>query len=244
MTDILSVHELLVGDYTKVFDEYLPIPLGFVFDTHSDVASHGPVGGVFGEELETNWLYNAPRYAVPAPHSDASSSESVSESPSFMGSAEDSEGAERMPAARKMDSEGQGKLRARKRSDASVTVAMVDISVSKRGRRASTSSLKGTSPQVVPAIKSKRARAMERMAKRDTHNDSERQRRSEMKSGLISLKQALPHVEGLDRMNTGQLLEYAISFIRDIVDEETRFASEKLKLVNENTRLTETVLRR
>ena len=64
------------------------------------------------------------------------------------------------------------------------------------------------SPCVSALSKSKRARAMEIIAKRDIHNDSERQRRGEMKGGLQGLKDALPASDGLDRMNTSQLLEH------------------------------------
>jgi len=85
--------------------------------------------------------------------------------------------------------------------------------------------------QVVPTVakqyKSKRARAIELMIKRDTHNDSERQRRNEMKEGLMMLKDALPPVEGMERMNTSQLLEYAILHVHAMAEEDQRLLAEK-----------------
>jgi len=89
----------------------------------------------------------------------------------------------------------------------------------------------------VPIVKSKRARALELMMKRDNHNDSERQRRCELKDGLTSLKSALPAMKGMTRMNTSQLLEYAISYIKEVVDEEQRLVAEKESLQLENQKL-------
>jgi len=90
--------------------------------------------------------------------------------------------------------------------------------------------------QVVPG-KSKRARAMELMMKRDSHNDSERTRRSEMKDGLMALKAALPQQEGLSRLNTGQLLDLAIAYIAEVEAEEKRLLEEKDALLTEHRRL-------
>lgn len=95
-------------------------------------------------------------------------------------------------------------------------------------RKRSTSSTPTPPPQVVPVVKSKRARALEMMIKRDIHNDSERHRRGEMKDGLVALRTALPARP--ERMNTGQLLQHAIAHIRELQNEDARLEAEKAAL--------------
>jgi len=119
----------------------------------------------------------------------------------------------------------------RKRSESSLTESPTPSSPTPKRRRSSSKNA------FVPIVKSKRARALELMVKRDNHNDSERQRRCEMKDGLQMLKAVLPSIEGMSRMNTGQLLEYAITYIQQVVAEEQRLAAEKESLRVENQTL-------
>ena len=65
----------------------------------------------------------------------------------------------------------------------------------------------------------------------------ERQRRSEMKDGLQQLKAILPLCEDTAHMNTGQLLEHAISYIKEVVQEEQQLVEEKERLMLENAHL-------
>lgn len=82
--------------------------------------------------------------------------------------------------------------------------------------------------------KSKRARALEIMMRRDTHNDSERQRRINMKDGMLELKAVLPPHPDMARMNTGQLLEYAVACIHALEHEEKRLVSLKCQLTGDD----------
>jgi len=128
---------------------------------------------------------------------------------------------------------GPGRRNRRKRSES------VPVPSPKRKRSASVSKATSntapttsntaatTTPSTTGAVvKSKRARALELMMKRDLHNDSERQRRGEMKDGFLSLRSALPAAACADRMNTGQLLQFTIAHIRELEDEDLRLQAE------------------
>jgi len=180
------------------------------------------------EELETmmNWDHLLRPIVAPLVPSE-SAAESPADSPCDT-SASDAE------TGKRCTPEPTKQTRAsRKRSESgSFTECASPTSPSPKRRRGSSKS-----SEFVPIVKSKRARALELMMKRDNHNDSERQRRCEMKDGLNALKSALPAMKGMSRMNTSQLLEYAISYIKDVVDEEQRLLADKESLRSENEKL-------
>jgi hypothetical protein len=200
----------------------------FAIDHQQQVAA--PIYAYTCEDMEAlmNWDHLLRPVIAPAVVPSGESVESSSaNSPCVDTSASEAESAKRCTP------EPSKRTRAsRKRSDSSLTESPSPTSPTPKRRR---SSSKNT--EYVPVVKSKRARAMELMMKRDNHNDSERQRRCEMKDGLNSLKSVLPAMKGVTRMNTSQLLEYAIAYIKEVVDEEKRLAAEKEALLLENERL-------
>jgi len=171
-----------------------------------------PVVDLFPEDLAL-FLNLLPPEFVAAPSGEISSLASSPSSASPTTVASD-EGCATEPVMMKGDSRRNG----RKRSESTMS------STPKPSKRSNTG--KALSPQVVPVVKSKRARALEVMMKRDLHNDSERQRRGEMKDGFVSLRSALPASCQSERMNTGQLLQYAITHIQELEAEDLRMEAE------------------
>jgi len=172
-----------------------------------------PALDLFPEDLAL-FLNLLPPEVVAAPTSEISSlaaSPMASASPTTVAS---DEGCATEPVMMKGDS---GRRNGRKRSEST-------LSSTPQSKRSNFG--KALSPQVVPVVKSKRARALEVMMKRDLHNDSERQRRGEMKDGFVSLRSALPASCQSERMNTGQLLQFAITHIQELEAEDRRIQEE------------------
>lgn len=66
--------------------------------------------------------------------------------------------------------------------------------------------------------------------KRDIHNDLERQRRGEMKDGLSELRSMIPDSLSPNDLNTGPLLQLAISYIRQLEEEDRQLCAELSQL--------------
>jgi len=94
-------------------------------------------------------------------------------------------------------------------------VAVVEEPVVEKVKRVSKSGItkksKGRTPKRVQAGAAN---------KRDSHNISERHRRSELKQSFEALRSEIPDISSLHRVHTGGILKHAIDYIRQLEREE------------------------
>lgn len=114
-------------------------------------------------------------------------------------------------------------------SEPRTSLKMKITSQKRRGRRVAAS----ISPVAVPTLKSKAKSESkpEIVAKRDSHNVSERQRRLDLKTSFEALRRNIPALIDSPRVHTGLILKCAIEYIQQLECEEQKLSEAKAALL-------------